>query len=82
MRKFVVPAVVAAVLAALPFAFAADSATGVLKSMDSKQHTITLDNRVTYQLPASYKQTLKSGEHVKLSWVMKVGKHQAETVQK
>ncbi len=80
MRRFVAPAVIAAVLTASPLAFAADSATGVIKSMDSKAHTITLDNGVTYQLPANFQPMLRTGEKVKVSWEMKNGKHQADSV--
>ncbi len=81
MRRLVLPAIVAASLVAAPFAFAAESATGTVKSFDMKAHTLTLDSGITYQLPAGFKDPgLKKGEAVKVSWDMKGGKHQAESV--
>ena len=81
MRALFIPVAVAAGLALAPAAFAAETTTGMIKSIDSKAHTVTLDNGTVYNLPASVKDSsLKAGEKVSVKWDMKAGKHQAESV--
>jgi Cu/Ag efflux protein CusF len=81
MRGFIVPALVAVTLAASPFAFAAETATGAIKSFDMKAHTLTLENGTTYMLPAGFKDPgFKKGEKVSVVWEMKDGKHEASAV--
>lgn len=81
MRVFLAPPALAAVLALAPVAFAAQTTSGSIKSLDMKTHTLTLDNGTTYYLPATFKeQGLKVGEKVSVQWDMKDGKHQAQSV--
>lgn len=81
MRTLFIPVAVAAGLAMMPAAFAAQSTTGMIKSMDAKAHTLTLDNGTVYALPSTMKDKgLKVGEKVSINWDMKAGKHQATTV--
>lgn len=81
MRALFFPAALAAGLALAPAAFAAQTTTGMVKSIDAKAHTVTLDDGTTYALPSSFKdKDLKVGEKVAINWDMKAGKHQAETV--
>lgn len=81
MRAFLIPAAIAAGLALAPAAFAAQTTTGTIKAMDTKTHTVTLDNGTVYNLPSSVKEKdLKVGEKVSVNWDMKAGKHQATTV--
>ena len=81
MRAYLVPVALAAGLALAPAAFAAQTTTGMIKSIDAKTHTITLDNGTAYTLPTSFKENgLKVGEKVSINWDMKAGKHQATTV--
>ena len=81
MRALIVPAVTAAFLATSTLAFAAEMATGTVRSFDLTTHTLTLDNGTVYTLPASFKDPgLKVGETVSISWEMKDGKHMADTV--
>ena len=81
MRGIVIPAVVAAALAAAPFAFAAEVATGAIKSLDMQAGTLTLENGTTYTLPAGFKDPgLRKGEKVSVVWEMKDGKHEASAV--
>ena len=81
MRGIVFPAVVAAVLTASPFAFAAETATGAIKSFDIKANTLTLANGAVYYLPSGFKDPgFKNGEKVSVVWEMKDGKHQASSV--
>ena len=57
------------------------TATGTVKSLDAKAHSVTLDNGSTYMLPKSYQQSkLKAGEKVKISWEKKASKNMADTV--
>ncbi|HSM42444.1 MAG TPA: DUF1344 domain-containing protein, partial [Afifellaceae bacterium] len=66
-------------------AFAADMATGTVKSFDLTTHGLTLDNGTVYTLPANFRDPgLMVGEKVNISWEMKNGKHMADgvTIQK
>lgn len=81
MRGIVIPAAVAAVLAASPFAFAAETTAGVIKSFDMKAHTLVLEEGTTYYLPAGFKDPgFKKGKKVSVVWEMKDGKHEASAV--
>lgn len=81
MRALFIPVAVAAGLALAPAAFAAETTTGMIKSIDSTAHTVTLDNGTVYNLPAMAKEnSMKVGDKVSVTWDMKAGKHQAETV--
>lgn len=81
MRALIVPAITAAFLATSTLAFAAEMATGTVRSFDLTTHTLTLDNGTVYSLPTSFKDPgLKVGEKVSISWEMKDGKHMADSV--
>ncbi|WP_024587921.1 DUF1344 domain-containing protein [Aliihoeflea sp. 2WW] len=81
MRALLIPAAIAAGLALAPAAFAAETATGMIKTIDAKAHTLTLDNGTIYTLPSSFKEKdLKVGEKVNIHWDMRAGKHQASSV--
>ena len=74
MRKLLVPAAAAALLAtsALSFAAAAQHATGTVKAYDAKAQTLTLADGSTYMLPKVFKNSgLKAGEKVSINWEMK-----------
>lgn len=82
MRKLLFPAVAVAMLGSSFAAFAADThTTGTIKAYDAKAMTLTLDNGMTYFLPAGFKDPgLKVGEKVDIAWQMLNSKHQADTV--
>ena len=82
MRKLLVPAAAAAVLATSAAAFAAThNASGTVKEFDSKGMTLTLDNGTKYMLPKSFKDPgLKAGEKVSIAWDTKGGNKVAEKV--
>ena len=70
MRKLLVPAVAAAILATSAVAFAAtQNTTGTVKSFDSKAMTLTLANGTEYMLPKGFKDPgIKAGEKVTVAW--------------
>ena len=80
MRKLLVPAVAAAILATSAVAFAATkNTTGTVKSFDSK--SLTLANGNEYMLPAGFKDPgIKTGERVTVAWDVKGGSKIAEKV--
>lgn len=81
MRALLVPAALAVMVAASPLAFAAESATGTIKSLDMKAHTVTLNDGTTYYLASGFKDPgLKSGQKVRVDWNMQGGKHEASGV--
>ncbi len=81
MRAILVPATLAALLAAAPLAMAAQTSTGHVKSFDAKSNVLTLRNGVVYNLPADFKNPgIKSGSKVQISWDMRDGKHEASKV--
>ncbi len=53
MRKLMVAASAAAMLAATSFAALADEVTGSIASIDTSAGTVTLDNGNTFKLPAA-----------------------------
>lgn len=81
MRVILAPAALAAALIVVPAAFAAQTATGSVKAFDMAHHTLTLNDGTVYQLSSKFKDPgLKAGEKVTISWDMKDGKYQAESV--
>jgi Cu/Ag efflux protein CusF len=81
MRALFIPVAVAAGLALAPAAFAAETTTGMIKSIDAKAHILTLDNGTVYTRPSTVKDgSMKVGDKVSVMWDMKAGKHQAESV--
>jgi Cu/Ag efflux protein CusF len=81
MRAFLVPAMAAFALAASSAAFAAEKATGVVKSFDASAHTLTLDNGATYMLEGkAMSAKVKAGEKVEVKYVMKDGKQVAHKI--
>lgn len=82
MRKLLVPAAAAAILATSAIAFAAThNVTGTVKAFDSKAGTLTLSDGGEYMLPKDFKDPgIKTGEKVTIAWDMKKGNKVAETV--
>jgi hypothetical protein len=82
MRKFLFPAVAAALMATSFGAFAADThTTGAIKSLDTKAMTVTLDNGMIYTLPVGFKDPgLKVGEKIDIAWQLVNTKHQADMI--
>ncbi|HWK64914.1 MAG TPA: DUF1344 domain-containing protein [Rhizobiaceae bacterium] len=80
MKGMILPSLTAVALIAATGAYAAQ-ATGSIKSMDSKAHTLTLDNGTVYQLPSKQDMSkMKAGEKVKITYQSKGGKHMATSV--
>ena len=75
MRKLLVPAAAAALLATSALSFAAATqqhATGTIKAYDAKAQTLTLTDGSIYMLPKVFKNPgLKAGEKVSINWEMK-----------
>ena len=74
MRSTLMGAVlVTAVLAMGSASFAAGTAaSGVIKSLDAKAMTVTLEDGSVYTLPAGFKiDGFKAGEKVALTWELK-----------
>lgn len=83
MRKLLVPAAAAALLAtsALSFAAAEQHATGTVKAYDAKAQTLTLADGSVYMLPKTFKNPgLKAGEKVSINWEMKGSSKTADKV--
>ena len=82
MRKTLFPLAAAALVASSFGAFAADTmTTGVIKAVDIKAMTVTLEDGAVYTLPAGFKDPgLKAGEKVTIAWKMANTKHAADTV--
>lgn len=84
MRKLLVTAATAAILATSGLAFAAamQHTTGKIKAFDAKAMTLTLDDGSTYSLPQTFKDPgLKAGEKVTVNWAQSGSKKMAEQVQ-
>jgi hypothetical protein len=82
MRKLVMTAAAAAVLASGTTAFAAvKHTTGTVKTYNGTAMSLVLDDGSTFTLPKAFKNPgLKAGEKVRISWDMS-GKHKiAEAV--
>ena len=83
MRKLLVPAAAAALLAtsALSFAAAEQHATGTVKAYDAKAQTLTLADGSVYELPKTFRNPgLKAGEKVSINWEMKGSSKAADQV--
>jgi uncharacterized protein DUF1344 len=81
MRTLLIPAALAALVATSPIAFAAQHASGTVKSYDSKAMTLTLADGNTYTLPKKFKDPgLRNGEKVAISWEKSGMKRQADAV--
>lgn len=82
MRKVLIPAMIATILASSPFAFAAaEHATGVIKALDMKASTVTLADGKIYVLPKGFKDPgLKTGEKIDITWAKIDGKDVATVV--
>lgn len=69
MRKLLVAASAAAMLAASPLAALADDASGVIASIDMTAGTVTLEDGNTYVLPATTDAaTLEVGQRVQITY--------------
>ena len=82
MRVVLATITAATILASSLGAFAASTMTsGVVRSFDAKQQTLTLKDGTAYSLPSGFKDPgLKAGKKVELSWHMQDTKHAADTV--
>jgi len=82
MRKFLVPAAAAVLLATSSMSFAATSSTtGTVKAYDAKAMTLTLQDGTVFHLPKHFKDPgIKVGEKVSVSWTMVKKLHDASTV--
>lgn len=69
MRKLIVAASTAAMLAVSPLAALADEASGVIASIDMTAGTVTLDDGSTYVLPdTTDAATLQVGQRVQITF--------------
>jgi Cu/Ag efflux protein CusF len=83
MRTFVVPTMVAALLATASMAFAAEQATGTIKSIDMSTHMLTLSDGMAFKLGTGVSDKgLKTGEKVQVSYNTTDGNHTAMSVKK
>jgi hypothetical protein len=82
MRKLLVPAAAAAVLATSALAFAAAQHTdGTIKTVDMKMSSLTLADGTAFVLPKKFKDPgLKAGEKVSVMWDMSGKDKVAESV--
>lgn len=74
MRKLLVSAAAAALLAtsAMSFAAAEQHATGIIKAYEAKAQALNLSDGSVYMLPKVFKNPgLKAGEKVSINWEMK-----------
>jgi Cu/Ag efflux protein CusF len=82
MRKMMIAAGAAALLATVSLASAAD-VTGSITAVDATAATVTLDNGSTYTLPANAdKSAWKVGDKVKITYDTANGKMTATAVAK
>jgi hypothetical protein len=82
MRKLIVSAAAAALLASGSIAFAAvKHTTGTVKTYDGTAMSLVLDDGSTFTLPQTFKDPgLKAGEKVRVSWDMSGKNKVAESV--
>ncbi len=82
MRKLLVPAAVAALLASSAISFAAvQHASGTVKAYDAKAMTLTLADGSTYMVKKTFKDPgLKPGEKVSINWEKSGAEKTAESV--
>ncbi|MBI1219433.1 MAG: DUF1344 domain-containing protein [Rhodobacteraceae bacterium] len=75
MRKKLATGLVALTLALTPLAASAHVTKGVVKSVDSHKMILRLKDGSAFTLPKGFADTLKAGEHVKLTWAMSGKRH-------
>jgi Cu/Ag efflux protein CusF len=81
MRKLMVAAGAAALLAASTFAAMATEATGAIKSIDMTARTVTLEDGKVYVLPTGFDTaSIKVGDKVKINFDEAGGKMTATEV--
>jgi len=82
MRKLIVSAAAAALLASGSMAFAAvKHTTGTVKTFDGTPKSLVLDDGSAFTLPKTFKDPgLKAGEKVRISWDMSGKEKVAEAV--
>ena len=81
MRKLMVAASAAALLAASTFAAFAAEATGAIKSIDMTAKTVTLEDGKVYVLPTNFDTaSIKVGDKVKINFDEADGKMTATEV--
>ena len=82
MRSKILPLVLVASMSFGAVAFAAATDTkGVIKAVDEKAMTVTLEDGSVYKLPAGFKLAdLKVGEKVTVSWEAKGSDKEASAV--
>ena len=81
MRRLIVPALVAAVVASSSAAFAAQTVNGTVKTINSKQMTLTLTNGALYHLPSGWKDpAVKKGAKVAVTFDRQKGVNNASQV--
>jgi opacity protein-like surface antigen len=81
MKKFVLPASMAVLVAASSLALAATNTVGTVKDFNAKNMTLTLTNGTTYYLPKHFKDPgIKAGEKVSVAWTMVKKHHDASSV--
>ncbi|MEI9408791.1 DUF1344 domain-containing protein [Mesorhizobium salmacidum] len=82
MRKIIVSAAAAALLASGSVAFAAvKHTTGTVKTFDTASKSLVLDNGSSFTLPETFKDPgLKVGEKVRITWDMSGKNKVAEAV--
>ena len=81
MHKLIVPTAAVALLAATSFALAAD-AQAMIKNIDAKKDTMTLDSGATCWAPPSVKLShFKVGQKVDVTYTQANGKVEISTVQ-
>lgn len=80
MKRIIISTIAATALLGTGTAFAAE-ATGAIKSIDTKNHHIMLDNGQTYTFSNKANLSrLKVGEKVKIDYQNKGGRHEASSV--
>lgn len=81
MRHLIVPAAAAALLAMAPLAFAAETAHGTVKAVNTKAMTLTLTNGKLYHLAnASVGSGFKAGDKVTVVYDMENKHRVAQSV--
>jgi len=82
MRKLLVPAAAAAILATSAVAFAAThSASGTVKAFDAKSMTLTLADGSEFMLPKGFRNPgIKTGQKVTVAWDTRKGSKIVEKV--
>lgn len=85
MRSYLLPIAVVLSMSGASFAMAATmtptTTDGVIKSISTKHHHVTLVDGTVYTLPAHFNaKGLKAGEKVTISWEMKGKKHEVSSI--